>query len=661
MSLQAAVVSLDSSAIMPLFYLRTFGIFFGLRAVSVFLHYLGKSPWGGPLLLSPDRFIPEALTIEAGIFGLVAFAFAFGEWLVRKSVKAPRFLPSYRAFYLFFCAALSIFSLVDFEVVRWLGQHMTASYITNFAGARDGQLFARILSGDKLFSSLAALQMGAVVIAAVFSFVRYGKMSGDLSKKQLIVASVLAPFALTSPYWQRPSEKRWRRVCPASIGITTELFERILGQDEPQNSERAHQDLIDLVFTGKYDQNIRPENSKYPLLRDTNVGKLSTEEFQALPPSEKPDVILIVFETMRGMNTGFFEGSKIAVPAMPHLEKEIRENALYFPRMHSAGYPSVAGAMGIHMGVWPHHSRIVFSSYLHIKSLAFPEMLTAAGYDSYALLGADPSFSNFTPWFRRWYSEMEYNKRNHHDGPLVDRFVEIYEQKKKATAPLLFTLWTATTHPPYDVPKDSGQTPAATNEERYLQAMRYADGHLSRLIQKLKESPRWERTLVFLLGDHSQPVPWQWTHTEEVGELNPGHTWTSLAILGGGKFAPNARRDERAVSHVDLAPTILSAINLRHKNHFFGRDLLRGYEERPVWAFRYGTISREAKGVREIFRVDGDSAEGLAYGFESSDVASYGALEGGKRTPQKPSSDLDRHRDVARAWSTLLADDRLTD
>lgn len=646
---------------MPLFYLRTFAIFFGLRAVSVLLHYTGPSPWGGPLILSPDRFIPEALTIEAGIFGLLALVFAAGEALLRKKAASIGWTRSYRAAYLIVCALLSIFSLVDFEVVRWLGQHMTASYITNFAGARDGQLFARILSGDKLFSSLAALQMAVVVVAAIFSFVRYGRMTGDLTRKQLIAASVVVPLALASPYWQRPSEKRWRRVCPASISITNELAARIFGNDAPENQAQAEQDLIDLVLTGKYDQNRPPPNPKYPLLRDTNVGKLTKEQFRALPLSEKPDVILIVFETMRGMNTGFLEGSKAAVPAMPRLYEEISQNALYFPRMHSAGYPSVAGAMGIHMGVWPHHSRIVFSSYLHIKSLGFPEMLAAAGYDSYALLGADPSFSNFTPWFRRWYSEMEYDKGNHHDGPLVDRFLEVYEQNRTSASPLLLTLWTATTHPPYDVPKESGQTPAGTNEERYLQAMRYADEHLHRLITELKKSPRWERTLVFVLGDHSQPVPWQWTHADEVGDLNPGHTWTSLAILGGQKFTPAPRRDDRAVSHVDLGPTILSAINLRHKNHFFGRDLLRGDDERPVFAFRYGTISREAGDVREVFRIDGESFSGLAYRFEHSDVASYGALEGGKRSRVEITTNLDRHREVARAWSTLLDDDRLTD
>lgn len=645
---------------MPLFYLRAFAVFFGLRAVSIILHYTGPSPWGGRLILSPDRFIPEALTIEAGIFGLLFGLAALVETtLLRFSWWRAKWNSNLRASILLLASALSIFSLIDFEVVRWLGQHMTASYIANFAGARDGQLFARILSGDRLFSSLAALQILIAVGAALFVFLRYGRLTARTTKRQLIAFSVLVPIALASPFWLRPSEKRWRRIRPATIGIPEEIAARVFGQDVPQNPKRAHQDLVDLVLLGKYDQNATPRDPQYPLYRDTNVGRLTPEEFKKRSIEEKPDVVLIVFETMRGMNTGFLGEAPTAVAAMPHLFERITETAHYFPRMHSAGYPSVAGAMGMHLGVFPHHSRIVFSSYLHIKSLGFPEMLRAAGYDTYALLGADPSFSNFTPWFRRWYDETEYDKENHHDGPLVDRFLEIYEEKVSSTSPLLLTLWTATTHPPYDVPKESGQSPAETNEKRYLQAMRYADQHLARLLDHLRKSPRWDRTLVFILGDHSQPVPWQWTHGDRVGELNTGHTWTSLAILGGEKFAPEPKRDDRAVSHVDLAPTILSAINLRHGNHFFGRDLLKNEDQRAVWAFRYGTISRESRDIREIFRIDTVGSEGLAYRFSRDDLLSYGALEGGNRTATSPSSDLDRHRDMARAWAELLAEDRL--
>src|SRR5690606_3622191 len=131
--------------------------------LSVVTHYLGPSPWGGPLIMSPDRFIPEALVIEAGIWGLFAGLGALIERGIRAALAFKKATVVWRAFYLNWCVALSLFSLIDFEVVRWLGQHMTLSYITNFAGARDGQLLSRILSGDRLYSTLAVLQMIAAV------------------------------------------------------------------------------------------------------------------------------------------------------------------------------------------------------------------------------------------------------------------------------------------------------------------------------------------------------------------------------------------------------------------------------------------------------------------------------------------------------------------
>jgi phosphoglycerol transferase MdoB-like AlkP superfamily enzyme len=214
------------------------------------------------------------------------------------------------------------------------------------------------------------------------------------------------PVALASPFWLRPSEKRWRRVEPATIGIARDLWNRAIGSGRPENPEQAVRDLSDFVRTGRYDAGTKPKHPKYPLVRDDNVGTLSASAFRALPTGEKPDVIVLVFETMRGFNTGLVGKQDGAMAAMPELNSIIVESARYFPRMHSAGYPSVAGAMGMHLGVWPHHSRIVFSSYLHISTLSFPEMLRNAGYQSFALLGADPSFSNFTPWFRRWPTDV---------------------------------------------------------------------------------------------------------------------------------------------------------------------------------------------------------------------------------------------------------------
>ena len=107
---------------------------------------------------------------------------------------------------------------------------------------------------------------------------------------------------------------------------------------------------------------------------------------------------------------------------------------------------------------------------------------------------------------------------------------------------------------------------------------------------------------------------------------------------------------------MDLAPTILGAINLKHGNHFFGRNLLEDTSDRPVFSFRYGTVARESGNLRTIFRVDGEDA--LAYTFDRNDVASYGALEGGARE-KHVAPDITRAQDMARSWAKLLGENRL--
>lgn len=604
-------------------------------------------------MLSPDRFIPEAITVEAGIWGVITWGGALVEGRVCPSPKSVTKLALFRGAFLCFTALFAIFSQIDFEVTRWLGQHMSASYIANFAGARDGKLLTRILSGDVLFSALALVQMICALLAAGWLWRTRGiSPESRLSLRQSFVLALATILAVASPLWLRPSEKRWRRVLPASMGITQEAVLALSGAARPKDPKGARQDLIDFVYTGRLGQRVRPENEQYPLMRSQNVGKLSPEEYRALPKEQKVDIILIVFETMRGANTGLLGDPNSPLAAMPLVRKMIEEQSYYFPRMHSVGYPSVGGAMGLHLGMWPHHTRLVFSSFLHVRTLAFPEMLRDAGYRSLAILGADPSFSNFTPWFRRWYDEAEYDPSRHHDGPLVDRFIERYDQEVTSDTPLLMTLWTATTHPPYDVPEDSGVRPADNIEERYLQAMRYSDAHLARLLKHLQVSPRYRRTLVFLLGDHSQPTPWAWTHADEIGELSSGHTWTSLAVFGGEDAGIEAGRDDRAVSHIDLGPTILSHINLRHKNHFFGRDILKEKGERPIHSFRYGAVSEEIGSVRSVYRIDSDAT--LSYSFDRNDPRSYGSLEGGRREKTAPLPDIDRTRDMARYWAQML-------
>lgn len=655
------------------FYFKLFGVLAALKALSLTLHYFGSSPWGGPLVNSPDRFLPDALLVEIGLLVFLVLPFALLErglnaFELRERMSSLSALVV-RATTLITSASYLIVGQFDLEVVRWLGQHITLSYLRNFGRASDFQLMGRILSGDIFWSSIAVLQMLLTLAAVIFFWRRWGRDKSYISWKGVGSWVLIGLLFVSAHTFFRPSEKRWARIKPALWGLTSDAWIELRGLERPQNLHQAWLDYAQLLdgqsLSGEPAAAPSEEPPTYPLWRDDNIGDLPIEQAMELPLSERPDVILIVFETWRGWESGLVPG--LDAVGSPQLNAMLREEALLFPYMHSNGFPSVEGCMSMHLSVLPHVRKIIFADFLHINSLAFPEILREAGYRTWALVGADPSFSNFTPWLERWYGSLEYDRDIHHDGPLLDRFWERYSADIASDDPLLAMVWTATTHPPYNVPEEAGVTIADTNEERYAQAIRYSDEQIARFIAQLRESPRWDRTVVVILGDHAQPTPEQWLETEHLGEISPGHTWTHMALFGGWHGLPEPDVFNYDVSHIDLAPTILGLLNLRTHNHFMGVDLSRpenraavAAAERPILAFRYGDIAWQRGGERVVLNVA--SQHGVILPVDRADAGRYGLVgEHGVEAAQLRGSDwpAERVRDLVRLHTQLLEENRL--
>lgn len=639
------------------FYLTTFLAFATWKTLSVTLHYYSASPWGGPLVMSPDRLLPDTLFIEWGLLAIACLSVGVLETLLRQE-RAKLF---WRAGFLASACVYSVFCQFDQEVVRWLGQHMTLSYIQNYIGARDGQMAGRILSGDVFWTSVAGILMAVTLPIAAFVWLRDARSDERIGSKAIAGAIVFALLSTSAHQWFRPSEKRWRRIRPAVLVIAKDTTIAVLGLERPRDPAQAHADLVSLVLEGNVASASSVDPPAFPLWRDNNVGDLSVEAFQALPLEDRPDVVFIVFETLRGWNTGLVPHPSLA-EGSPRLNAILQEDGTYFPYMHSGGFPSVEGCLGMHLGLWPHFRKIFLSDYGHIRTKGFPEILRDFGYETHALLGADPSFSNFTPWIERWYGSWEFNPEVHHDGPLVDRFIERHAEGRGDT-PRLMMMWTATTHPPYDVPDSEGITIAGDNESRFLQALEYSDRHIARLIDHLRAQPDWSRTVVVVVGDHSQPTPEQWLMADTIGNLTPGHTWTVFGITGGWHGLPDPGRVDVPVSHVDIAPTLLSILRIKAENHFMGRDLSRpesAEDARPVVSFRYGDVAWQQQDRRVQFRLDSETV--LATRFDVEDTLSYGALPGSTlETHALPPEGwpLDRWRDAIRFYSVLLDENRL--
>src|SRR5690606_29738232 len=91
-----------------------------LRTVSLTLHYLGPSPWGGPLVLSPDRFLPDALFIEWGLLLTAALPMALVDARLGGASRTV-----VRVIWSLGLTLHLAFSQFDQEIVRWLSQHVS--------------------------------------------------------------------------------------------------------------------------------------------------------------------------------------------------------------------------------------------------------------------------------------------------------------------------------------------------------------------------------------------------------------------------------------------------------------------------------------------------------------------------------------------------------
>jgi len=627
-------------------------VFIALRWVSLCLHFLGLSPYGGLLTSEPERLLFHALFFEAGFLGLLVLLYNGLSKLVGLHGKPAKIL--------FFILASSYlgFAQFDLEVVRWLGEHISLTFLRNYFHKTEGNLLTNLLWSDRYFTGIAACLV--LLPWALSPWLYKRTWSGILSLRATGIIVFFCTIFIVGAWFINPSEKRMRRVCPVGISLSNEIMRDILGLDKPQNPLRARADLMCFVRTGKittqWDQS--KNGGDFPFMQKQGPGLLASDEWRQQPLSMRPNIVLIVMESWRAWNTGLVREQGVT-GAAPDLDSVIENESYYFPFVQSQGFPSVEGSIGIHLGIWPHPRNIFASSYAAIGSQAWTEILRDNGYRSEIFLGFDPAFSNMLGWYRHWYDRTVFEPKCEQDGPLLDSLVQRYRKLAQDSLPFVLTTWTNTTHPPYRVPTSSGVTPAQEEDARFVQALHYSGHHVVASIDSLKAMPEWSRTIVILVGDHAQPVQKVRQDPSIAGSLTPGHTWVPLAILGGWQGIPAPRRNEEVIPQMDLAPTILEMLNVSAPHHFMGQSLLHP-KEREFPCFRFGEVNLVRSNRRLDFRLG--NQEAAEYRVNRQSNQQFGLLPGhgvGPFPVPMDSLDIPRYTDMFYSYGLVLDEDRL--
>lgn len=529
------------------------------RGLQLGLLYFTSLPMGGSIVDRPVATIGVHLIAEGASIAMISVLLG-GLYSLLRKYKAARISTIVLA------TLYLVLSATDDQVVRWMGEKLSLSFLSTylFSGTNTDANLVLNIAKSGIVSFMAEVAITSLFIFGIIKLLKKGEVSKKFSIG-LALGFLCAGIAIfySSKSWA-PLKFKWFRVAPTYVTFFNEIKENLNTNIDEEVLKKG------IAFLGGN------TNSEFPFYHEEGISNV--DEFLKKDLSEKPDIIVLTIESLSGWFGDLRQ--EASCQRLPHLCALMHQGS-YFPYTYSVGYPSTEGMVGMQLGIWSDPSKTLISQGLHLKNKSLPDHLGDLGYYRIVSTGMEPSADNFTPWFSRWFNQIEFDPTISTDVALANRFAELYKNRPK-DKPLYFDWLTATMHTPFLVPEDF----APYSEEwdvRYSNAAAYMDSAVGIILSTIEQDPRGKNTIVVLTGDHPTPNASHHKQVAKYGTIQSGFTWTNLIIAG-----PSIPQDSVIItpkSHVDLAPTLLKKLGVSTSNNFVGHDLF-AEKMYPTFSFR---------------------------------------------------------------------------
>ena len=294
-------------------------------------------------------------------------------------------------------------------------------------------------------------------------------------------------------------------------------------------------------------------------------------------------------------------------PITPRLSAFARES-LHFTSFHDQthlGTTSDAEFAAMHslhplaVGVLSNHF-----AYNHHRGL--PRILSEHGYMTVSACAAPADFWNMRAMhaglgFKRSFFEDRYRMTERIGPWLADHefFAQTTSFLKAQPAPFMAFLLTASNHHPYRLPPEHRELSLGDLDGTllgdYLQSVRYFDHAFGTFVDRLRAAGLLDTSVVVLYGDHHGFLG----DPPELGRLlgiAAGDEYRTLQVRKKVPMLIRLPHGEQAGvrsatgGHLDIAPTLLSLLGIRHESGLMlGRDLTQAQSSLVV--FRDGSFT----------------------------------------------------------------------
>lgn len=325
---------------------------------------------------------------------------------------------------------------------------------------------------------------------------------------------------------------------------------------------------------------------------------------QRILTNQKPNIVLIILESWSADLINIPIGKKEVAPEFKKLMKE----GIYFDNLYSTGFRSEQGMASIFSGFPAHPITSITvqpDKYRNLPSLV--QDLKKEGYFTTFSFGGQLIYGNIKSYIlfngfdvvKEIYdfdANIPQGKLGIHDEYMFDQLIKDMNVAKE---PFLSSLFTMSSHSPYDQPKIKSEIKWGDNEQQYLNASHYTDKCIGDFIRNAKKQDWFDNTLFIFVADHS--------HNSYKNHFSKSYEYQKIPLLFYGNVIDSAFRGkiiDRLGIQTNIAATLLCQLGLNTKQFHWSVNMFNptapefaytSYDEGFNWVRPVGVISYEQR------------------------------------------------------------------
>ena len=284
--------------------------------------------------------------------------------------------------------------------------------------------------------------------------------------------------------------------------------------------------------------------------------------------ARKPNVVLITVESLSSDYCGAFGAQDSWTPELDKLAAD----SYVFSRMYATGTRTVRGLEAISLSVPPTPGQSILRRQNCDNLATLGDALRQNGYQTDFVYGGYGYFDNMNEFF----GSNGYTIKDRVEIPseeivqetawgvadevLFNQVLKSMDEHAAKGERAMEMVMTTSNHSPYTFPE--GRVEAQQGEREG--AVRYTDWAIADFLRRAQEKPWFKDTVFVIVADHQARAAGK-------TELPVNRYHIPCMIYAPGMIAPG--QNDRLISQMDLAPTLMGMLGLSYDSRFMGRDI----------------------------------------------------------------------------------------